>query len=274
MVTHGGPAIRFLSIALFGFMAIGVPTRAGATTASTSVRWTCSVPILSSYQPKTQGPDVGEAVSYLFVGYKAPLSSKVFRADYGADALFVAPLDRKNGWYDSGVRLGPMNENNGFVQIEISRWERFGFKPHVGVAWALPRANSVDYRDLGLMLADGVAYRLGIYVDGGLIHLLVDNRSLCSTAASQFVSFSEPKYFQVRTETSVVGSNGRASVSDLRLKRDSDALPRPFQTDCILHRYGVFWQYIRNGRFVAQGAFDPRKTTFFKGIDPTKPCHT
>jgi hypothetical protein len=201
------------------------------------------------------------------------MGSRDLHSRYNASADFVAPLDGRSGWYDSTLRLGPLHENNGFVQIEISRWERFRYRQHAAVAWALPRSSVVEYRDTGFMLPDGVAHRLGITVRNGLLRLTVDGQVVCSTRASYFVRPSERKYFQVRTETSVVGSNSAAKVSNLRLKRDSDASSLPYQTDCILHRYGLFWEYLGAEGFAARGAFYPNESTFFTGIDPSKPCH-
>lgn len=215
-----------------------------------------------------RGVAEGEGVSYLYIG------AKDLHSHYGADALFVAPLDGQRGWYDSGVRLGPLNENNGFVQIEISRWQRFDYKAHAAVAWALPHGKVVEYRDTGLMLADGVAHELGIFVYSGLVHLLVDGRVICSARAAAFVTSTEPKYFQVRTETSVVGSNGGAYVSRLLLKRDADRFVLSYVTDCVLHRYGIYWKEIGAGSFAARGAFYPNEALFFTGTDPTARCRT
>jgi hypothetical protein len=209
---------------------------------------------------------VGEGVTYLYVG------DKHLHWNYGADAEFTTALDGRRGWYDSGVRLGPRKENNGFVQIEISRWERFDYRAHVAIAWALPHARVVEYRDTGLMLPDGVPHGLGIYVRDRRVQLTVDGRVVCSTQASYFIAPSEPKYFQVRSETSVVGSNGAARVSNLRLKRDADPSARPYPTDCILHRHGIFWTYLGTAGFAARGAFYPEEATYFTGIDPSKRC--
>jgi hypothetical protein len=233
------------------------------------VHWACASPLLPDFRAgASSSQDVGEGVTYVYVG------DEHLDLDYGADAKFTTMLDRRRGWYDSAVRLGPLKENNGFAQVEISRWERFRYRQHVAIAWALPHTNIVEYRDTGLILADGVPHRLGIYVRDGLLELVVDGRVVCSTQASYFVGSSERKYFQVRTETSVVGSNGNARVSDLRLKRDADAGARPYRTDCVLHRHGIFWTYLGAGRFAARGAFYPQEATYFTGIDPSKSCHT
>jgi hypothetical protein len=240
---------------------------AGGGSASATALWSCPVRMLPEYKAKESGSaDAGEGVTYLYMG------GKDLHSGYDASADFTAPLDGRRGWYDSALRLGPLKENNGFVQIEISRWERFHYEQHVAVAWALPHASVVEYRDTGFMLADGVAHRLGISVRNGLLRLTVDGRVVCSTRASYFVDSSERKYFQVRTETSVVGSNGAARVSNLRLKRDSDVIELPYRTDCILHRYGVFWEYRGAAGIVARGAFYPNESTFFTGIDPSKHC--
>lgn len=273
--------LRYVAVACgYAIYAAAAMTRATPADTLNVVHWTCSGLMLPDYRAKAKDAGTGEAVTYLYVGYKhhharsAIAGEKYFRSDYGADALFNAPLDGKHGWYDSGIRLGPLNENNGFVQIEISRWERFDYEGHIAIAWALPHSNSVEYRDLRLMTAGGTPHRLGIYVRDGFVYLLVDQHEICSTQASHFVSAAEPKYFQVRTETNVVGSNGNASAYDLRVKRDVDSSPRPYQSDCILHRYGIFWRDAGRGRYTASGAFDPAKATFFTGKNPTKPCRT
>ena len=244
------------------------PVQGAAAGGTAGVRWNCSVPLLPDYKTKTsKDPDVGEGVSYLYIG------DKHLHSNYGADAEFTAPIDGRRGWYDSGLRLGPLNENYASVQIEISRWKRFNYQQHVALAWSVPHGE-VEYRDTGLLLADGVPHRLGIFVREGLVHLLVDSRDICSTRAAYFVGSSQPKYFQVRTETSVVGSNGHARVWDLRLKRDADAVARPYASDCILHRFGIFWGRVGAGSFVAHGAFYPNEALFFTGADPATSCRT
>ena len=212
-------------------------------------------------------PDVGEAVTYLYAG------DKNMHANYGADAVFTAPLDGRRGWYDSTLRLGPYLEDNGFVQIEISRWQRFNYRPHIGVAWSVPHG-TVQHKDTGLMLDDRAAHRLAIAVSAGRVDLRADGREICSAPASSFVAPERRKYFQVRSETSVFGRNGSSQVRDIRLKRDSDNAARPFASDCILHRHGIYWEHIGGGRFTARGAFYPDEATYFAGRDPSKPCRS
>jgi hypothetical protein len=196
-------ALVWTSFLLMALTAWIPPVIATAANGSASIRWNCPVPMLRDYKDDVAGgTDVGEGISYLYDG------DKHLRSNYGADALFTAPIDGRQGWYDTALRLGPYAENNGFVQVEISRWKRFDYKQHVAVAWSVPHGSVVEHRDTGLMLADGVPHRLGIFVRDGLLRMFVDGRLLCSTHASNFVASSERKYFQVRTETSVVGSNG------------------------------------------------------------------
>ena len=233
----------------------------------TSVQWVCSAPLLSDYRPATNdGPDAGEGVTYLYVG------GKPMRRDYAADALFLAPLDGRRGWYESGIVLRPLHENNMLVQIGISRWQRFNYRPHVAIAWALPGTTVVHYKDTGIMLDGTKLHRLGISVQDGTLRLLADGRVVCSTGAAQFVTPAEGKYFQVRTETSVVGRNGNARVWGLRFKRDSDRRLTIFRTDCILHRKGIYWYALGAGAFAARGAFYPSEATYFTGVDPNAPC--
>ena len=251
------------------FLCIGLQIPSGAPAAANArpahAKWDCSTSLLPDYSPKTKETDVGEGVTYLYVGDRS------LHADYGADALFTTPLDGKRGWYMSGLRLGPLNENNGFVQIGISRWERFDYGQHVAVAWAFPHTNDVGYKDTGIMLSENTAHRLGIFVRQGRVDLRVDGRVICSSDVLAFVAAGEPKYFQIRTETGEIGRNSRASVTDIRLKRDADSSSRPYATDCVLHRYGIFWESTGARAFATRGAFYPNETTFFTGIDPAKP---
>jgi hypothetical protein len=244
-----------------------VPAHASDRSASAQVRWQCATPFLPEFNDdSSDGGDAGEGVSYLYVG------DSRMHANFAADALFTAPLERKCGWYDSGLRLGPYLENNAFVQIEISRWKRFSYRQHVAVAWAVPHS-IVEYRDTGMMLADG-PHRLGIDVHHGVLRLLADGHVVCSTRSSSFVSPSQRTYFQVRAETNVLGSNGGARVASLRLKRDTDAVPRAFATDCILHRHGIAWAPMGRGIFAMRGAFYPNEATFFTGLDPDAACRS
>ena len=230
--------------------------------------WTCSPPLLPDYKSKTNAADVGEGVTYLYVG------DRHLRADYGADAVFTTPLDGSHGWYDSAIHFGPLHNEDVFAQIEISRWARFAYRPHVAIAWALPRSTTVEYKDTDVFVDDGLPHRLGIYVGDGSLRLLLDGRTICSARASLFVSPYERKYFQIRTETNAPGSNSRATVTHLRLKRDSDRAPIAFVSHCILHRNGIFWQTRSPGTFAARGAFYPNESTFFTGITPDSHCKT
>ena len=230
--------------------------------------WTCSVPLLPDYKPKTNTVDVGEGVTYLYVG------NRRLRSDYGADAVFTTPLDGRRGWYDSAIHFGPFDNEDVTAQIEISRWARFDYRPHIAIAWALPGSKTVEYKDTSLFVDDGRPHRLGIYVRDGSLRLLVDDRTVCSAPASRFVSPSERKYFQIRTETSVPGSNSSAVVMQLRLKRDSDSAAIAFVSHCIMHRHGIFWQERSPGTFAARGAFYPSESTFFTGVTPDSRCKT
>ncbi len=228
--------------------------------------WTCSVPLLPDYKPKANATDVGEGVTYLYVG------SRNLHTDYGADAVFRTPLDGRRGWYDSAIHFGPLDNEDVVAQIEISRWARFDYRPHIAIAWALPHSKTVEYKDTDLFVDDGRPHRLGIYVRDGSLRLLVDNRMICTARASLFVSPSERKYFQIRTETSVPGNNSRATVTQLRLKRDPDSTPMAFHSRCILHRNGIFWEETSTGAFDARGAFYPNESTFFTGLTPDSRC--
>ena len=228
--------------------------------------WTCSVSLLPDYTPKATATEIGEGVTYLYVG------DRNLRKDYGADAVFTTPLDGRRGWYDSAIHFGPLDNEDVTAQIEISRWARFDYRPHIAIAWALPHSKTVEYKDTSLFVDDGRPHRLGIYVRDGLLRLLVDNRTICSAPAERFVGPAERKYFQIRTETSAQGHNSRAAVTQLRLKRDRDSVPIPFESDCIMHRKGIFWQERSPGTFAARGAFYPNESTFFTGVTPGSRC--
>lgn len=144
--------------------------------------WTCSVPLLPDYKPKTNAVDVGEGVTYLYVG------DRHLRDDYGSDATFTTPLDERRGWYDSAIHFGPLGNEDVVAQIEISRWARFDYRPHIAIAWALPHDTTVEYKDTNVFVDDGRPHRLGIYVRDGLLRLLVDNRTICTARAALFVS--------------------------------------------------------------------------------------
>ncbi|HTV91806.1 MAG TPA: hypothetical protein VMG98_03730 [Verrucomicrobiae bacterium] len=228
--------------------------------------WTCSVALLPDYKPKTTAADVGEGVTYLYVG------DRHLRDDYGADAVFTTPPDGRRGWYDSAIHFGPFDNEDVSAQIEISRWERFDYRPHIAIAWALPRSKTVEYKDTSLFVEDDRPHRLGIYVRAGSLRLVVDDRTICSAPASLFVRPSERKYFQIRTETSVLGRNSGAMVMQLRLKRDADRTPIAFYSHCIMHRNGIFWQERSPGIFAARGAFYPNESTFFTGLTADSRC--
>jgi len=261
---------RALSVVALGAILAGTAA-AGASNAATpgtsaAVPWQCSVPLLANPKADSDNePDLGEGVSYLYIG------DSRLQSNYGADALFTVPLSAQRGWYDSGMRLGPLAEDNGFVQIEISRWKRFDYKQHAAVSWSVPHGTP-EHRDTGLMLDDATPHRLGISVAAGMVQLLVDSRVLCSTRSAYFVRAGAPKYFQVRTETGVEGANGDTRAADLRLQRDVDRTPQPYQTTCILHRHGIFWERRGGGAFAVRGAFYPDEATFFTGADASKPC--
>lgn len=252
----------------FAVAAIALVTPSPAV-AAPAVAWNCVVPMLPDYAAKVKEPNVREGVTYLYVG------AKNLHENYAADALLRENLDGKHGWYDAGIRLGPLNENNGLVQLEETRWQRFGYALHVAVAWGRPHTTTIFYKDLPIMLSDSAPHRLGMSVRRGRLSLIVDGRAICTTRASYFVSGPERKYFQVRDETGAIGRNGNAVVSDLRLKRDNDAALHAFRSDCILHRFGIFWASTgRHGEFASRGAFYPTEALYFTGRQADQPCKT
>jgi hypothetical protein len=134
--------------------------------------WTCSVPLLPDYKPKTNTADVGEGVTYLYVG------DRHLRTDYGADAVFTTPLDGRRGWYDSAIHFGAFGNEDVFAQIEISRWARFDYRPHVAIAWALPHSTVVEYRDTSLFLTTDAHIRS--------VSTFAPGRCACSSTTGRF----------------------------------------------------------------------------------------
>jgi hypothetical protein len=234
--------------------------------AAQTVHWTCTTTLLPDYKASvTNDPDVGEGVAYVYVG------DRHLHTNYAVEATVTAPTSGRRGWYDTSIRLGPLIENEAYVQVDVSHWRRFDYRPHVAIAWSLPHGASSGYKDTGIMLDDR-PHRLGIAVRGDLLRLLVDGSMICSTRASYFVSTAARTYFQIRTETSAPGTNSGARVANLRLKRDIDTALRPYASDCIMHRHGIFWQYMGAGSYAARGAFYPDEATFFTGLDPETAC--
>lgn len=240
---------------------------ASAAVRSERVHWACTTPLLPAFVSKGKDePDIGEGIAYIYMG------DKNLHSDYLAEATFTSPLDGKHRWYDTGLKLGPLNENLGSVQIEVSRYQRFDYRAHVAIVWSLPHDANVEYRDTGLMIRDGATARLGIAVHGGLIHLQLNGKDVCTTGAAQFVSASERKYFQVRTETAAEGHNTSAVASNLRLKTDAELRTHPFRAHCKLQMRGVSWQRMGSGSFEARGAFYPNEASLFTGLEPGSTC--
>lgn len=259
--------LSFVLATVAAFSSITRAAAAGAAAPSTSVHWNCSTALLPDFKPQgAANPNVGEGVAYLYAGHRD------LHTNYGAAATFVAPIEARHGWYDTGIRLGPLNENNGFVQVEISHWARFDYRGHVAIVWALPHTTTVQYRDTGLFVSDKSSSLLSIMVRDQIVHLAVNGRDVCSTAATPFVSSSEQKYFQIRTETGLEGDNTGARVSNLRLKRDGDTALKPFASHCLFHGWGVSWKPTATNTFKAVGAFYPGEARFFTGLMPDTAC--
>jgi hypothetical protein len=238
-------------------------------TAGEKVHWNCTPAFLPEVRlADAKDANQGEAISYLYIG------AKDLHQDYVAQAKFISPIDVKSDWYDSGLRLGPLRENNGFAQLEVSHWRRFDYKGHIAVSWQLPNTSDVQYRDTGLMARDGASVVLGISVKGDTLHMRVNGVDICSTRAGQFVSAKDAKYFQVRTETAALGHNSGARVAAVALKRDSDTKLNPFQTNCVLHRFGIYWEPLSGSAFTARGSFYPTEDSFFTGLQPASRCKT
>lgn len=246
------------------------PIPSPATATKGVVHWACSTPLLPDMPASSSDndPDVGEGVSYLYVG------SKHLTSDYAVDAAFTLPSAGKRGWYGNSIRLGPLVENNGWVQIMLVREPRFDYRAHVAVAWGLPHTSVVYFKDTGIAYSDDRPHRLGISVAKDKLLLWVDGRELCSTSAAQFASSRERKYFQVRSEVGVIGSAGAGTVRDIRLKTDVDRSLMPLTIACEMRRHGVAWYETGPGMFDVRGAYYANEATIFTGTDPNAPCRT
>ena len=249
-------------------MQVSTPVAARSQNQS-SVNWLCNVPLLSPPAARENSlTPSGEGVSYLYVG------SRDLKTNYAVQVRLKSPVDGSRGWYDSGIRLGPLNENGAFVQIEVSHWKRFRYAGHLGIAWAVADSHAINYRDTPLKVSSGSDVYLGIAVKSGVLKLSVNGRSICSATAAEFVAVNERKYFQIRTETTAIGRNTGAKVLEVLFKRDQDLTLNPYPTQCIFEGRGVRWGWVTGVAFDAQDAYQSAGRTLFTGVAPNSACKT
>ncbi len=250
-------------------LALGLEANASGTASSkSSSPWRCSVHLLHDFVDNTSNPNEDkQGTSYLYAG------ARQMTNDYRAEATFTLPrTGQSRGFYGNSVRLGPLRENYAFVQVMLIRWKRFNFGQHIAIAWAYPEG-TVQLKDTDLVYPDRrFSHRLGIGVSGHLLSLYVDGSAICTTSSDHFVRANAAKYFQIRTETNQVDFAGSGTVLALKLKRDSDASPKGYESHCEFHGYGVSWLPLGGGAFRVAGAFYPNEATYFSGIAPDTKC--
>jgi len=240
-----------------------------ATAAKGDVHWSCTRPLLPDPPKSTDGDDadVGEGISYLFVG------SKRMSTNYGVSAMFSTPSAGKRGWYGNSIMLKDWEEGTGAVQLMLIRQKRFNYRPDIAVSWAVPHSAGV-FKDTGIVYGNDSPHLLGIFVANGAISLRVDGRTVCSALAATFFAPERKKFIEIRSEAAIVGSAGAGTVSDIRYKSDVDEALRPYTIACEMRRHGVAWVETRPGVFDVRGAYYPDEATLFTGTDPNAPCRT
>lgn len=75
---------------------------------------------------------------------------------------------------------------------------------------------------------------------GSTLSLIADRRITCSTDVAAFVGANEAKYVRVRSETSVIVSNGNARVGDRRLNlKEKFPQHRHVEFERVLRQHGL-----------------------------------
>jgi hypothetical protein len=256
-------------IILLAVMLTGPQIGASADGVSSGSPWRCDGHLLPDFNMSSA--DSGgsqEGISYLYLGAHG------LKNDYLAAATFTLPRTRlQRGWYANSIVLKPMADGRVFVSLMLVRNKRFQFAEHIAVAWAIPHAASVSYKDTNLIYPDpGGPRRLGIGVKDDLLSLYVDGKTICTTRSSRFVEADAIKYFQVRTETNAPGYDASGTVRSIALKRDDDPSPKPYLIRCEWHGSGMSWFPLGSGSFRTSGAFYPNETTYIDGAELGRKC--
>jgi hypothetical protein len=242
---------------------------ASADGASSGSPWRCDGHLLPDFNMSSA--DSGgsqEGISYLYVGAHG------LKNDYLASATFTLPrTSLQRGWYANSIVLKTMGNDRIFASLMLVRNRRFHFTEHIAVAWAIPHATSVSYKDTNLLYPDPSGpRRLGIGVKDDLLSLYVDGQTICTTRSSRFVGVDAIKYFQVRTETNAPGNHANGTVHSIALKRDADTSLKPYFVRCEWHGSGVSWFPLGNGLFRTSGAFYANEATYIDGAEPGRKC--
>jgi len=260
---------RLASIIFFATMLSGPTIGASPDHVSSENPWRCDGHLLPdlNMSPEDAGGSQ-EAISYLYVGAHG------LKNNYLAAATFTLPrTSLQRGWYANSIVLKTMGDDRIFTSLMLVRNKRFHFTEHIAVAWAMPHATSVSYKDTNLLYPDpGGPRRLGIGVKDDLLSLYVDGQTICTTRSSRFVGVDAIKYFQVRTETNAPGSHASGTVRSIALKRHDDSSPKPYFVRCEWHGSGVSWFPLGNGLFRTSGAFYANEATYIGGAEPGRKC--
>lgn len=231
--------------------------------------WQCGGHLLPDFNmsPADAGGSQ-EGISYLYIGAHG------LKNDYIAGATFALPRTKlQRGWYANSIVLKPMADDRVFVSLMLVRNKRFHFTEHIAIAWAIPHATSVSYKDTNLVYPDPSGpRRLAIGVRDDLLSLSVDGQAICTTRSSRFVQADAIKYFQVRAETNAPGYHSSGTVRSIALKRDHDPSPKPYFVHCEWHGSGVSWLPLGNGLFRTSGAFSTNEATYTDGAEPGSKC--
>jgi hypothetical protein len=244
--------------------------------------FTCSVPIidpLGNADASLHHADLPETKSKGALPTNGMSNIDFFRGlqtNFSLDALFTLPLVPTNkGLFYSNWILLKSWQSKGFVQLEIMRWKKYGYRSEIGLTWAVPGSH-FDYRDTAVFLS-ARPHRLGISVSDGVIRFAVDGKSICSAPLLAIFPLRSGKHerllYQIGTEVEIVGDHPSGEVWNIRLKRDWDATATSPKITCIYRGYGVSWEPSGGGAFAAAGVFDSTEPYYrFTGVQWDEPC--
>jgi hypothetical protein len=282
LYSRGVLARLVLAVAFSSSLAAANCGSARAGVENVDPPFTCSVPIvdpLGNADPSRHQRDAPEVKPAHALPTNGMSNIDFFRGlqhDFDLAATFTLPLVPTNrGLFYSNWILLKSWKSNGFVQLEIMRWKKYGYRSEIGLTWAVPGMHFA-YRDTGVFLTAG-PHRLDVGVSHGLIRFAVDGRAICH---APYVAIFPPLggkperlFYQIGTEVEVVGDHPSGDVWDIRLKRDGDALPASAKVSCIYRGYGVSWESLGSGSFRAEGVFDATEPYYrFTGLQWNQPC--
>lgn len=239
--------------------------------------FTCTVPIINPDASrrvdhrKAQASPSGETASP-FNGQSDVDVGGAFRSDFGVEGAFTLPEVPSNRglFYSNWILLIPY-KRHAFVQLELMRWRKFQFREEIGLTWAFADG-ALHYRDTGLWVGPG-QHRLRIASSSGTLTMSVDGRAICGVPSSAFFAPQDQLYYQLGTEVEHAGDHPAGTLSNILIKDDSDGAYRRADPHCISHVDGLSWDYLGDGRYVADGVFDPAQPTVkFTGNTRNEPC--